>query len=239
MSKHWLKSLRTFPLILLLIMALSIPAAAQDVRSGETASEKAVADVNAGGNRLPSGGGTTSGQQNTDGAADVKTEAKAFPMGLVAGAVVVVAAGCAAFWLWNRSKADTPNLDTPVTTPFKTEPVRKSQPSMKPQSALQKDYELCIVGGDMDGQIYALTKEMLLGRAESCRIRYAEKTPGVSGQHCKIWLENGKPMLMDLNSSNGTLINKTPVQAKLPIELHNGDIIWLGGKENTIVIHRK
>lgn len=243
MSKHWMKSLQVFPLILLLVMALSIPAEAQDVRTAESASEMVTADTNSGGNRLPADSEATSSQQDAEVTVDTKKENQEFPVALAVGAVVVVAAGCAAFWLWNRSKtakADTSNLDVPVTSPFKTEPVRKSQPSVKPQSAPKKEYELCIEGGDMDGQIYPLTKEpMLLGRAESCRIRYAEKTPGISGQHCRIWLENGEPMLMDLNSSNGTLINKTPVRAKIPTALHDGDIIWLGGKGNTVVIRSK
>jgi pSer/pThr/pTyr-binding forkhead associated (FHA) protein len=70
--------------------------------------------------------------------------------------------------------------------------------------------ELVPVGG---GDTIPLMKRMLIvGRRESCDIVLA--FANVSGQHCKLMLDNGYWFLEDLGSRNGCKVNGVKVQQK-------------------------
>ncbi len=51
----------------------------------------------------------------------------------------------------------------------------------------------------------------------------------VSGQHAEVRPEGGGYGLVDLGSTNGTLLNGLPIPAHTPQPLHNGDVISIGG----------
>jgi ribosomal protein S14 len=52
---------------------------------------------------------------------------------------------------------------------------------------------------------------------------------GVSSRHAKIsFTTDGDPVLLDLNSTNGTAVNDAPVAAGVPMALASGDVIKLG-----------
>jgi hypothetical protein len=57
---------------------------------------------------------------------------------------------------------------------------------------------------------------------------YTIADPSVSGCHCQIVVENGGTVIKDLGSTNGTYINRTPVQEAA---LQHGQTIHLGGVE--------
>ncbi len=63
----------------------------------------------------------------------------------------------------------------------------------------------------------------LLGRDASCQIRLPN--PNVSRQHCEIAVDDGRAMLKDLGSSNGTWVNRKRVSQT---ELAAGDIVNVG-----------
>jgi hypothetical protein len=50
--------------------------------------------------------------------------------------------------------------------------------------------------------------------------------PSVSGSHCQITIENGNAVIKDLGSTNGTFVNRSPVQEA---PLQSGQTIHLGG----------
>ena len=50
----------------------------------------------------------------------------------------------------------------------------------------------------------------------------------ISRNHAKIIWEDGKPMLMDVGSANGTYCNDQQLESMEPVELHNADKIHLG-----------
>jgi len=54
------------------------------------------------------------------------------------------------------------------------------------------------------------------------------ENPSVSSSHCQIIVEQGKTVLRDLGSTNGTFVNRTPVKETV---LLPGQTIHLGGVE--------
>lgn len=58
-------------------------------------------------------------------------------------------------------------------------------------------------------------------------------SPAVSRYHAQIWLRSGKVEIEDLNSSNGTFVNGTPIRTA---ELRSGDKIRVGDVD--LVYHR-
>lgn len=77
-----------------------------------------------------------------------------------------------------------------------------------------------IGGGD---PIPLLKTTLIVGRRENCDI--VLRFPNVSGIHCELSVVDGKWIVKDLNSSNGTKVNKVRIQES-PID--PGDIISIG-----------
>ena len=65
-----------------------------------------------------------------------------------------------------------------------------------------------------------------LGRGPANDFPFEE--PSVSGAHCQIIVENGKAVIRDLGSTNGTFVNRAPVKEAV---LQAGQTIHLGGLE--------
>ena len=64
----------------------------------------------------------------------------------------------------------------------------------------------------------------LIGRGESCRIRFP--LPDVSERHAILTVRDGKAILEDLHSANGTLVNGEPVEGA--VVLDGGMVVQLG-----------
>ncbi|HLW36873.1 MAG TPA: FHA domain-containing protein [Candidatus Eremiobacteraceae bacterium] len=70
----------------------------------------------------------------------------------------------------------------------------------------------------------------LIGRSRACHIILDDET--VSKQHARLTLEDGRPCVEDLQSTNGTSLNGKRIEHKSP--LRRGDRIGLG--TNLIVL---
>lgn len=68
-------------------------------------------------------------------------------------------------------------------------------------------------------------KDVLIGRSQSCQIFLSN--PGVSKIHCQVFYENGRYILRDCNSKNGSLINGFPVTKD--VVLSDKDVIQILG----------
>ncbi|NJD59095.1 MAG: FHA domain-containing protein [Anaerolineae bacterium] len=89
----------------------------------------------------------------------------------------------------------------------------------------QPTYLLVIKEGPSTGTAYPLEgDEILLGREPTNTIQI--DSPGVSRKHAHLIFQNGRYLLEDLGSSNGTSVNGERVTT--PRSLNNGDIISLG-----------
>lgn len=75
------------------------------------------------------------------------------------------------------------------------------------------------------------SSKMFIGRGGNMDINlenfHAEES-GVSRQHALLSIENGQLTLMDLNSVNGTLIDRRRIPAQRPMPLKNDSLIQLG-----------
>ena len=89
--------------------------------------------------------------------------------------------------------------------------------------------KLVFTKGVKVGQEFVLLKpEILIGRHERCDLIVIDGM--VSGHHARMRIENGRWVLVDLDSSNGTVVNGHPIRF---VELSDGDRILLGDEELT------
>lgn len=66
--------------------------------------------------------------------------------------------------------------------------------------------------------------KFLIGRDADCNLRPASQA--ISHKHCAVLLRDGKVFILDLSSTNGTLVNDVVVSGE--VEVKNGDRLKLG-----------
>jgi predicted component of type VI protein secretion system len=66
--------------------------------------------------------------------------------------------------------------------------------------------------------------QFLIGRDPQCHLRPA--SPIISKRHCMIQIKDGKVLVRDFSSTNGTFVNDVPVTNEH--ELHNDDVLQVG-----------
>lgn len=98
----------------------------------------------------------------------------------------------------------------------------------KPQS-LPKQILIRFTVGSEKGHNYRSSVDNIItiGRSDKCNLK-VEGNASVSKQHCKIHTDNGKLLITDLNSTNGTFVGSQRLSANKPFVVANGSIISLG-----------
>lgn len=100
--------------------------------------------------------------------------------------------------------------------------------AIQPENALAA---LRIEGGPDAGQAHQMTERPLrVGRSPDNDIVFRD--PATSGHHARLERRASTFFVVDLGSTNGTLVNGEPVQEK---ELRHGDRITIG--QNAVVFH--
>ena len=90
------------------------------------------------------------------------------------------------------------------------------------------ELKLVVVGGRQAGtEIPIPGPRYLVGRGEDCQLRPQSNL--VSRRHCAIVLEEGRALLQDFGSTNGTYVNGERVKDER--ELKNGDHLKIGAIE--------
>jgi len=80
-------------------------------------------------------------------------------------------------------------------------------------------------------QEYPLDKpEIVIGRAPTSDILLS-KDKLTSRRHANVYYENGKYLLLDEHSANGTFVNGEQIEEAVPHELHDGDHVGIGEHE--------
>jgi predicted component of type VI protein secretion system len=82
---------------------------------------------------------------------------------------------------------------------------------------------LVLVRGDGRQSEIPLKGRAVIGRQTDCQIRIPSS--GISRHHCELTLADGKVLLRDMGSSNGTFVNRQKIQQT---QLNAGDLIGLG-----------
>lgn len=159
--------------------------------------------------------------------------------------------------------------DYPVTQPVgqdygRTQPVQQDYPVTRPvqpdhtgtavsprphmagwEDATADDpgtglFAVCVSGALQGRQFPISQRGIVIGRGETADVRYPADARGVSRQHCKVFWKNGVLMLVDLGSTSGTLLRgQGPLTANVPVPVVEGDIFYIGSKENALTIRLK
>ena len=124
---------------------------------------------------------------------------------------------------------------------------RPSAISEEPAGAVQNDSSQALTGairvtcnaGELKGQSWQSAGDttLIVGRGEDCALRFSTGAKGVSGRHCSIQMTQYGWTVSDLGSSYGTFVSGN--QKVLPgthVKLKTGDIISLGGNDNTLIV---
>ena len=82
---------------------------------------------------------------------------------------------------------------------------------------------LILVRGDGRQSEIPLKARAIIGRQTDCQIRIPSS--GISRHHCELTLADGKVLLRDMGSSNGTFVNRKKIQQA---QLVAGDLIGIG-----------
>lgn len=94
---------------------------------------------------------------------------------------------------------------------------------------------LKVVSGTHEGKVIPIKDEkFLIGRGESCQLR--PKSESISRKHCAIVQKDGRLLLVDLKSRNGTFINEKQVSPDKAKILKNGDRLRCGQLEFEILL---
>jgi hypothetical protein len=101
-----------------------------------------------------------------------------------------------------------------------------------PQTGEQSSRRLELVTGSETGRIIRLTPpSVVIGRGADAHLRLTDT--GISRRHAELLVDDDRVTLVDLQSTNGTLVNGARVDRA---ELRDGDRISLG---TTVVVYRQ
>ena len=129
----------------------------------------------------------------------------------------------------------------------KTEPAPAPEPAPEPDPAPEKvpnpndsGYRIQGLSGALEGRRYLIPRRgsVVMGRdAGRCGVALPPDTPGVSGRHCAVWLENGGVYLKDLGSTHGTFLAPgRRLAGEQAVRLLPGDVFFLGSEKQSFVI---
>ncbi len=95
--------------------------------------------------------------------------------------------------------------------------------------------KLKVLSGSHEGKEISVSSEkFLVGRSESCQLR--PKSESVSRKHCIIVLKDGKVLIQDLKSRNGTFVNEKRLPSDKAKVLKAGDHLRIGKLSFELVI---
>lgn len=95
--------------------------------------------------------------------------------------------------------------------------------------------KLRVLQGSHEGkEIDVAVEKFLIGRSDSCQLR--PKSESVSRKHCIIVLRDGKVLIQDLKSRNGTFVNEKRLPSDRAKVLRAGDHLRVGKLQFELVI---
>jgi len=95
--------------------------------------------------------------------------------------------------------------------------------------------KLRVLTGSHEGKEIGITSDkFIIGRSESCQLR--PKSESVSRKHCIIVLREGKVLVQDLKSRNGTFLNDKRLPSDRASAINSGDQLRIGKLAFEVVI---
>lgn len=93
------------------------------------------------------------------------------------------------------------------------------------------------LSGAFAGRRFAISGRIRIGRDPSRNeVVYPANTPGISGAHCEIILQNNQVFLRDVGSSYGTFLQGKRLPVNQMTALNVGDTFYLGHQKESFVI---
>jgi pSer/pThr/pTyr-binding forkhead associated (FHA) protein len=130
--------------------------------------------------------------------------------------------------VWAEIKTPLPAASAPARTATAAKPGRQDRKQAK-QAAKSAATQLVVVEpADQRGRAYPLGQEATLGRAAGCQITIDDSF--VSQLHARVFARDGRFLVEDLGSTNGTYLNRTKVSG--PMVISRGDRVQVG---NTVL----
>ena len=85
-------------------------------------------------------------------------------------------------------------------------------------------WQIRAMGGVMEGRVFLVSDSLRMGRSPRCDVVFDQNTPGISGEHCQLRVENGQVILQDLQSTYGTYLSKkVRLEPQVDYHLQLGD----------------
>lgn len=114
-------------------------------------------------------------------------------------------------------------------------PVPSAYPETQPTSGLQ--VRLKVTAGSLAGKSYSLSegRYLTMGRSSACDLSFPQAS-NVSGTHCRVEVKGGRVIITDLNSTNGTYLNKKRLPTGQVQSIPSGSVIYLANEETAIQI---
>ncbi len=132
----------------------------------------------------------------------------------------------------DRSVRRPPPVAPPPVEPEASETIIYKAGAPEPEAEEEPPVELEVVTLEVEGRQIAVTQaNLVLGRGQECEIRLADAN--VSRRHAEVRREDETYWLVDLGSTNGTLLNGVRVERA---RLSDGDRITLG---ETVAVFRR
>ena len=89
-------------------------------------------------------------------------------------------------------------------------------------------------GASADRVTLGVDEPAVIGRADDCRIHVPDRH--ISMQHARVRCQDGSWYLTDLDSRNGTSLNRWRLAPNDPVRLHDGDVITVGPCRLTVTL---
>lgn len=112
---------------------------------------------------------------------------------------------------------------------------KSDKPANREAWGLYMQVKLKVLSGTHEGKEISINQEkFLIGRSDSCQLR--PKSESISRKHCALVQKDGRLLVVDLKSRNGTFVNEkqlAPEKAKI---LKDGDMLKVGALEFQVSI---
>jgi hypothetical protein len=128
--------------------------------------------------------------------------------------------------VWAEIKAPAPAGPASPARPGK--PDRQARKEARQEARKPVPHLLVIEPADQKGRSYQIGNEVTLGRAAGCQITVDDNF--VSQLHARVFARDGRFLVEDLGSTNGTYLNRQKVAG--PMVISPGDRLQVG---NTIL----
>lgn len=114
----------------------------------------------------------------------------------------------------------------------KTEPDTKTAPTPSSVASMR----LIAMNAPTRVEIEITKDEFVIGKKAELVDGVVSFNKMISRSHCKITRRNNQYSVIDLQSANGTYVNKTRLQPNKPCAINNGDVIRLANSDFQVVI---